>query len=195
MSDLNSVREKVAEGAAWRGTIRVEIGGEENELTVRQLRDPEFFEVMSLIDRDELQNLREDLPDGMMEEYRELQQAEDLDEEEHERLEELRAELEEHSDAGSLFESLSHDTFEGIRKCAKYAVEPDEEDLQHAFRERASEIEREYGIRVQTPEDVEPALQDDIEEMIDACTKFTSFTIGIQALVQTVGEDEGNLES
>lgn len=190
MSDLHSVRQKVEEGADWRGTIRVEIGDEEHELTVRQLRDPEFQEVMSLIDREELQELQSELGGTDMEEYRELQQAEDLDEEEEERLEELREELQQSS--GNIFDVLSTETFEGIRRCAKYAVEPDEEDLREAFVDRAAEIESEYGVKVKTPEDVRPAIQDDIEAMIDRATNLASFTIGIQALVETIGEDEGN---
>lgn len=193
MSDLNAVREKVAEGAEWRGTIRVNIADTEMELTVRQLKDPEFFEVMSMVDREELQQLRESLPEDEMDEYRELQRAEELTDEERERFNELESELEENS--VSMFEVLSEETFEGIRRCAKYAVEPDRQDLEQAFRERAAEIEREYGVKVSEPDDVRVALQDDIESMIDNATDFTSFTIGIQALVQTVGQDEGNSES
>jgi len=190
MSDLNTVRQKVDEGANWRGEIRVNIQGEEHELTIRQLKDPEFFEVMSMIDRDELQELRAELPDEEMEEYRDLQGREELDEDERERFEELESKLEE--ETSSMFEVLSQSTFEGIRKCAKYAVEPDEEDVRMAFAERAPQIESEYGIKVKQPEDVEPALQDDIEAMIDDATNFTSFAIGIQSLVQSIGEDEGN---
>jgi hypothetical protein len=190
MSDLDSVTQKVKEGINWRGDIRVEIDEEEHELSVRQLRDPEFREVMSMIDRDELDELRNDLPDDMMEEYRELQTKEELEGEEEERLEAIRDDLEEST--ANLFDVLSEDTFEGIRQAGKYAVEPDEDDMQTAFRERAAEIEREYGIKVQTPEDVEPALQDDIEAMIDNATGLVSFTIGMQALVETVGESEGN---
>lgn len=190
MSDLSSVRQKVEEGANWRGTINVSIGGEEHELTVRQLKDSEFREVMSLIDRGELQEFQDGMPEDLLDEHRELQQKDNLDEEESERLTELENKLDEQS--VDIFEVLSEDTFEGIQKCAKYAVEPDEEDLREAFMERAPEIEEEYGVKVQTPDDVRPALQDDIDDMIERSTNFTSFAIGIQALVQTVGEDEGN---
>lgn len=193
MSDLHTVNQKVAEGADWRGTIHVTIDDEEHELTVRQLRDPEFHEVMSLIDRDELQELRDGLPEETMTEYRDLQRKEELDDEERERFEELEAELQDSSI--NIFDVLSRETFEGIQRCAKYAIEPDEEDKRRAFTERAAEIEKEYGIKVQTPEDVEEALQDDIDAMIENATNFTSVTIGIQALVQSVGEDEGKLES
>jgi hypothetical protein len=190
MSDLNSVRAKTNEGAAWRGTIRVTIEDDEHELTVRQLTDPEFFKVMSLIDRDELQSLRDDLPDELMDEYQELQRKENLDDEESERFAELEQQLE--GSSVDLFDKLSYETFEGIRKCAKLAVEPDEDDIEHAFRNRAREIEREYETAVKTPEDVKPALQDDIDKMIDQSTDFTSFAIGIQSLVETVGRGEGN---
>lgn len=183
------VRQKVAEGADWRGTIRVSIGGEEKELTVRQLTDKEFFRVMKKIDRDELQALRSELPEGEMERYRELQQKEELDEDEQEEFENLEADLEE--SAPDMFDKMSERTFEGIQEVAKLAVVPDEEDKREALYERAPEIEKEYGIKVSGPEDVAQALNDDIAEMIEQSTDFTSFTIGIQALVQTVGE-EGN---
>jgi Tfp pilus assembly protein FimV len=191
MSDLGSVTSKVQEGIDWRGTIIVEIDGEEHELTVRQLRDPEFREVMELIDEQELQELQGQLPEGAMEEYRELQnEDEEMTDEERERFEELRDELQ--GSTNSIFDVLSEDTFEGIRKCAKYAVVPDEEDVREAFVDRASEIESEYGVKVQEPEDVKPALEDDIDEMIENSTNLISFTIGIQALIETIGEDEGN---
>lgn len=191
MSDFDKLRKKVAEGRDWRGTIRVNIDGDELELTVRQLRDPEYYDVLSSIDRDELQELRDAYPQDVLEEYRELQNSEeDLTDEEQERFEELRDTLEEESP--DFTNVLSQSTFDGIRQCAKYAVEPDDEDLASAFQSRAAEIEREYNTKVQTPEDVRPALQDELEELIDDATDFASFTIGMQALVQTVGEDEGN---
>ena len=189
MSDLFETKQKAKEGIEWRGTIRVTIDGEEHELSVRQLRDPELTEVMDLIDREELQDLRGQLPEDDMEEYRELQDSDELDEEEEERLAELEETLEEES--GNVFDVLSKQTLEGLRLAAKYAVEPDEEDMQEAFMNRAAEIEKEYGVKVQEPEDVKPALQDDIEYMIDNATGFMSFTIGIQCLVETAG-DEGN---
>lgn len=190
MSDLSTVKQKTKEGAEWRGTIQVSIDGEDLELTVRQLTDTEFHEVMELIDRDELQELRASLPEDEMEEYSELQKKDDLTEDEADRLNELKEKLEEES--GDVFDIISGETFEGIQRCAKYAVEPDESDMREAFMDRAPEIEAEYGVKVEQPEDVKPALQDDIEYMIDNATNLTSFTIGIQALVQTVGEDEGN---
>lgn len=190
MSDLSAVRQKVEEGIEWRGAIRVSINDEEHELTVRQLRDPEFFEVMSMIDREELEELQEELPEETMDEFRDLQTKEELDEDEEERLDELREELE--GSTTDMFQVLSEETFEGIRLAGKYAVEPDEEDMQNAFRERAAEIERQYGIKVQTPEDVYDALKDDIRAMIDDATQLTSFTIGMQALVESVGQSEGN---
>lgn len=189
MSDLSEVKQKAKEGIEWRGTIRVNIDDEEHELTVRQLRDPELTEVMDLINRDELQDLRGQLPDDVMEEYQDLQEKEELDEEESERLAELEEKLEEES--GDVFEVLSKQTLDGLRLCAKYAIEPDEEDLRTAFRERASEIEKEYGVRVEKPEDVRPALQDDIDFMVDNATNFASFTMGVQCLVETAG-DKGN---
>jgi hypothetical protein len=190
MSDLSKVDAKLQEGADWRGTIRVNLDDEEYELTVRQLRDPEFREVMSKIDRDELQELRERLPSDAMETMRELRQKDELTEEEEDRLEDAQGEL---NDAEvDIFEILSDETFAGIRQTAKYAVEPDEEDIREAFMERAHEIESEYGVKVSEPEDVMPALQDDIEAMVDKATNMASFTIGIQCLVETVGESEGN---
>lgn len=190
MSDLSTVKNKVREGKEWRGTITVSLDEEETaELTVRQLVDPEFEEVMDLIDKDELRSLREDLPEDLMDEYHELQDMEELDEEQEERLVEIQGIIEE--ETPDLFDALSSSTFEGIRLAAKYAVEPDEEDLREAFVERAAEIEEEYGVKVQTPDDVRPALQDEWEETVDSSVNFIAFTIGMEALIATA-EDEGN---
>lgn len=190
MSDLNKVDQKLKEGADWRGTIRVSIADDEYELTVRQLRDPEFSEVMRKIDRDELQQLRSELPSDAMETMRELRQKDELTDEESEELAAAQREMNEAE--VDIFEIISPSTFEGIRLCAKYCVEPDKDDMVQALEERAHEIEREYNIKVQVPEDTKVALQDDIDEMIDNATRMASFTIGIQALVETIGESEGN---
>lgn len=190
MSDLLQAKQKIQEGIEWRGTITAEINGEEHEFTIRQLRDSELREVLDLLDREELKELSSDLPEEEVEELRELQRKEeDLTDDEQDRLEELRETVEE--EAGDVLDVLSEDTFEAIRNTAKYAIEPDEEDLEQAFKNRASAIEREYGYKVKTPEDVKPALQDEIDQMIDDATNFTSVNIGIQCLVETVGE-EGN---
>lgn len=189
MSDFHGIKKKLQEGVDWRGSIAVSIGDDSYDLTVRQLHGPEFEEVMSLIDRSELQQLRESLPQDSLKEYRDLQDQEERDEEDEERLVELEAELEESS--VDLFDILSTDTFEGIRRCAKYGVEPDDEDLREAFVDRAAEIESEYGKKVQTPDDVYDPIKKEYADLIDQATNFTAFTIGIQVLVKTVG-DEGN---
>lgn len=190
MSDFNEVKQKLREGEEWRGNIRVSIEGEEYDLTVRQLFDPEFEEVMDMVDRDELGQLREELPQDVLDDYHELRdKEEELTEEEEERMAELQDKLEEESP--DIFDILSTSTFEGIRLAAKYAVVPDEEDLRQAFTERASEIEAEYGEKVQVPEDVFDPLKEEMQERIDRATNFASVAMGMQSLMVTV-EDEGN---
>lgn len=189
MSDLFDTRGKLAEGAQWRGTINVVIDGDQKELVVRQLNDPEFFKVMKMVDRDELSDLRNQLPADEMKEYRELQDLETLTEDEVERLRELEQKLE--SETTVLFDVLSEETFEGIRLAAKYAVEPDDADLKQALYEHADEIEEHYGIQVRQPQDCYEYCKDEIKHMIDNATNFVSFTIGLQALVATV-DSEGN---
>lgn len=200
MSDFKLVRTKVSEGAKWRGSIRVSIDGQEAELAVRQLKDPEFFEVMDMINREELQALRADLPEELMDEFRELQQKDELTEEESERFAELEQEL--NNNSVSLFDALSTETLMGIRRCAMYAVVPDNADIMEAFGdpEYVNYVESEYGISVKEPKDLYDAekdgrpdewagpLKDEVQKMVQDCTKFTSFTIGIQALVETIGD-------
>jgi hypothetical protein len=189
MSGLSTAKTKIKEGASWRGDITVEIRGEDVPLTVRQLRDPEFEEVMGLLDRDELQELREAYPSDVMERLDELTEKDELTDEEREERDELRDEIAD-SDV-NVFDYLSDSTFKGIRRAAVYGIEPDEEDKREALRERAHEIEAEYGVKVETPDDTLPALQDDIEEMIAESTNFVSFRMGMKVLTETVGE-EGN---
>lgn len=202
MSDLLQTKEKTKTGADWRGSIRVNMDGDEQELTVRQLNDPEYLQVMSLIDRDELDEYREALPDDVMDEYAELEEKDSLTDEESERFEELTEELEE--EGINILDYLSMDTFNGIRLCAKYVVEPDADDLGTLFRDHdfVTSVENEYGISVNEPSDLRMPQSDEqdpvqdkiIDEMIDEATGMISFRIGIRGLAETVG-DEGNSNS
>lgn len=190
MSNLFETRQKVEESAEWRGSITVAVDDDQQTLSVRQLRDPEFFEVMGLIDTDELESLQNALPEEKMEEYRELQERDDLDPDEEDRLEALQEQIE-NADV-NMFDILSSETFEGIRRAAKYAVEPDGDDKRKALMEFAEEIEERYGRT--RDEDAEKYLNETfIPSMIDRATGFASFTIGIKALTETIGDAE-NLE-
>jgi uncharacterized protein YaaR (DUF327 family) len=188
MSDLFELREKVEDGAQWRGSINVEVDGEVQTLTVRQLRDPEFWEVMSKIDTDELEGLQDDIPDDVSEELRELQEEDNLDAEQEERLEELQERIEDNG--VNMFDKISRETFEGIKQCAKYGVEPDEDDVKHVLTTQAGDIQEQYG---GTGNDEARQYVNDhvIEPMVEQSTDFTSFAIGIRVLSETL-EDEGN---
>jgi len=188
MSDLFEVREKVEKGAEWRGTIQVEIDDDVKELTVRQLRDPEFWEVMSQIDTDEIEEFQNDLPDDVTEELRDLQQKDNLTAEEEERLEELQNDID--SDGLNMFETLSEETFQGIKQCAKYGVEPDGEDIKEALTRHTEEIDNKYGGT--NKENAREFVNDHvIVPMVERSTDFTSFAIGVRVLGETL-EDEGN---
>lgn len=188
MSDLFELREKVEDGANWRGSINVEIDDTVKTLTVRQLRDPEFWEVMSKIDTDELEGLQDDIPDDVSEELRKLQESDELDDAEEERLEELQERIE--ADGVNMFDKISRETFEGIKQCAKYGVEPDEEDVRHVLTTQPGDIEEQYG---GTGNDEARQFVNDhvIEPMVEQSTDFTSFAVGIRVLSETL-EDEGN---
>lgn len=191
MSDLFETRQKVEEGAQWRGEITVAIDGDKQELCVRQLRDPEFWEVMSLVDTDELAELQDNLPEDKMEEFNELRDADDLSEADEKRLEELQKELED-SDV-NMFEVVSTETFQGIRKAAKYGIEPDDKDKREALVEYGDKIKEQYG-RATNEEAAEYINDHVIDPMIESSTDFTSFTIGIKVLTETIG-DTGKLEN
>jgi len=185
MSDLYEVRQKTEEGSAWRGSINVSINDEQKQLTIRQLKDPEFWEVMSLIDTDELDELQADLPEDKMTEFRELQEADTLSDEEEARLESLQAEVE--SEDINLFEILSFDTYKGLKKAATYGVEPDEEDIQTALARDADTIDEQYGGK--SHDDAIAYLNDHVVgPMIDDSTDFTSFALGVKVLGETLGE-------
>jgi len=192
MSDLFEVRGKTEEGKAWRGEITVPIDGESNELTVRQLVDTEFWEIGSYIDFDELEDLEEvdDLDQEKVDELRELTDKSDLTDEESERLQELESELDTEF---NIFDAISMDTFIGIKKTAKYCVEPDQNDIVQAMNNHAAEIEADYGTASQ--ENAEEWLNDNvIEPMIEDSTDLTSFMIGMKALEATL-DSEGNSEN
>jgi len=191
MSDLFKTRKKVEEGAEWRGEINVELDGDTMTLAVRQMYDPEFWEVMSLVDTDELEALQDQLPEEKMEEFKELRDKDILTDEEEERLSDLQAELD--SEEIDMFEALSDDTFAGIRQAAKYGWVPDDEDCREALIEYGGEIEEEYGRTTQ--EEAEKWLNEHyIAPTVDKATGFSSFAIGIKVLTETIG-DTGNSES
>lgn len=188
MSDLFEVREKVEKGANQRSEINVEFDGDVHSLTVRQLVDTEFWEVMTDIDTDELDSLQTDLPEEKMEEFRDLQTKDSLDEDEEERLEELQNEVE--TEDINIFEKLSTSTYNGIKNAAKYGVEPDESDIQKALAEHAAEVEEQYGDL--THDSARKYVNDHvIHPMIENSTNFVSFAIGVRALGETLG-DAGN---
>lgn len=204
MSDLHKLDQKVTQGRKWRGEIHVAFNGEEHTLKVRQLLDPEFREVLEKIDTEELEALKNDLPEDLTDEYRELsEKTDDLTEEEQDRLVELEEQL---SSSENLFEKLSSDTLEAFRLCAKYAVVPDDEDIEKAFNnyDYVSQVEDEYGINVSTPNDLyNPAadglpnksagpLKDKIGVMIDSMTQFASISVGMYAFRETMGANTKN---
>lgn len=195
MSDFGKIEQKTVQGVEWRGTISVVIDGEDAELSVRQLVEPEFREVMSYIDTDELKNLRGNIDDDMWDEYQELQQTEERTEEQNDRLAEITEELE--SDTGNIFDTLSDETFKGLSLAAKYGVEPDDADLAERFRdpEYVARVEKEYGIDVRTPDDLYKPLKDDIAWVFDNNTDFLSFTVGIQVLLETGGDEKNSSDS
>jgi hypothetical protein len=187
MSDLFETREKTEKGAQWRGEITVTIGGDQQTLAVRQLRDPEFWDVMTDVDTDELSDLQGDLPEDEMEEFRDLQEKDDLDEEEEGRLEELQERLE---DEINVFDALSYETYQGIKQAGKYGIVPDQGDIRTALVEHADAIEEEYGGTAE--DDAEQYVQDNvINPMIERSTNLASVAIGIKSLGKTLG-DAGN---
>lgn len=188
MSDLFETRRKVEEGADWRGKIEVAIDDDTHELTVRQLYDPELWEVMSKVDTDEIEELQDQLPEEKMEEFETLKEKDSLTDAESERLEELQTEVED-SDL-NLFDVLSMETYDGLKTAAKYGVEPDEQDIQRALTENAAEISEMYGAT--NRENATKYVNDHIiATMIEESTNFTSFTIGVSVLGEALG-DEGN---
>lgn len=191
MSDLFEAVEKTKQGANWRDTILLEHEGEELEFCIRQMKDPEFLRVMDQIDRNEIEDLQDELPGDLMDEYDELQEKskEERSDSDSERLSELQEEIE--AQSPDVLEHLSVSTFNGVREASKIAVEPDEDDMQRALREHAHEIEEETGENVRKPEDTRDYLNDRIAFMIDESTDFLSFVLGMECLMATA-DDEGN---
>lgn len=185
MSDLFELRQKVEEGAQWRGSITVMVDDESYDLTVRQLRDPEFWEVMSQIDEDEIEELQDQLPEDKMEELRELRDADDLSDEEETKLQALQDEIEEQDI--NLFDTISMETFNGLRQAAKYGIEPDARDIQRILTEHGAEVEDMYG-RATEDEARRWYKEHQFPDLIDKCTNFVSFTLGIQVLGEAIGE-------
>lgn len=196
MSDFFTLRTKVQEGKHWRGTINVSYAGETMELSIRQLRDPEMQTVLSKIDQNELEELKTNLPEEESAEYRELMQKDELTEDEEERLMDLQDMLDD--DNLNIFDVLSDETFEAFRDAARYCVVPDDEDIAQAFQDHTfiEHVQEEYNIEVRTPDDIydkeedEGPLKDLMIKTINDMQNFGSFSIGMQALKETVGDEK-----
>jgi len=187
MSDLFSAREKVEKGAEWRGSINVDIGGDVMNLTVRQLVDPEQWEVMSKVDTDELEALQEQLPEDKMERLEELQEADTLSEAEEDELETIQTDIEE--EEIDIFDTLSYETYSGLKTAAEYGVEPDQSDIQTVIANNADELEDTYGSMTENA--AREFIQDrDIQPLVEKSTNFASFTIGVKVLGETLGDSK-----
>jgi len=189
MSDLFPLREKTEKGKEWRGEIIVPDGGDTRTLTVRQLVDTEYWEVMTYINLDELKNLSEsdDVDEDKLSELQSLANQDELSDSEAERMQQLESEI----DANlNIFDSVSMDTFKGIKKTAKYCVEPDQNDIVQAMNNHAATIEDEYGAA--TDENARKWVNDNvIDPMIEDSTDLLSFMVGMKALQATL-ETAGN---
>jgi len=187
MSDLFETREKVEKNTDWRTEITVMMDGDEQELSIRQLVDPEFWEVMSDIDTDELQALQEELPSDKMDELRSLQEQDSLTDDERTRMENLQDEIEQED--VNLFDIISYDTYLGIQQAAIYGVEPDSEDVQYALRNFTDDIDEMYGAT--SMEQAKEYINDHhVKPMIKNATDFLSFSIGVRVLTETIGDEE-----
>lgn len=187
MSDLFETREKVEKNTDWRTEITVMMDGEEQELSIRQLVDPEFWEVMANIDTDELQALQEELPSDKMDELRSLQEQDTLTDDERTRMENLQDEIEQED--VNLFDIISYDTYLGIQQAAIYGVEPDPEDVQYALRNFTDDIDEMYGAT--SMEQAKEYINDHhVKPMIKNATDFLSFSIGVRVLTETIGDEE-----
>jgi hypothetical protein len=188
MSDLYGARAKVEKGTDWRGEITVAIDGDKQTLSVRQLNDTEFWDVMENVDIDEIKELQGDFEEDRLERFEELSEKDELTDEEETELENLQAEMEESN--VNVFDVLSKSTFEGLKYAAKCAIVPDEEDVRKALVEDGEEIDDMYGST-----DNEAARQyiNDmvITPMIDESTDFSSFSIGVKAFMETL-DTKGN---
>lgn len=189
MSDLFPLREKTEKGKEWRGEITIPDDGDSRTLTVRQLVDTEYWEVMTYIDLDELTSLGEsdDVDEDKLDELQTLANQSELSDADSERMQELESDI----DANlNIFDSVSMDTFKGIKKTAKYCIEPDQNDIVQAMNNHAAAIEDTYGAA--TNENAREWVNENvIEPMIEDSTDLLSFMIGMKALQATL-ETEGN---
>lgn len=192
MTDYFESRKKLVQGENWRGEITVTVDGDEYSWTSRQLNDEEFFEVISDIDRDAIGEYRDEIDQDKLQEYRELQDVEDPDEDEQERLEELRNELEDEST--DILDAIDEDTFNALQRAGIYGAVPSEEDVSYLINNFSlAEVNDQFDTDLEkldrdTAYDV---LKEDIKERLRNATRFVSFEVGLQILSNTLDTEEG----
>lgn len=186
MSDYFATRQKVTAGIEWRGEVSFDYEGETYTWKARQLTDPEFFEILGQLNRDKLEELQDDVDESKMERYRELLDVDDLTEDEKAELERLKQEINEEE---NFLDKIDDDTFEALRQCAKYACEPDKEDIDYAWSNRHELFDLGENEAV-TKSSIQKKLKEDMKETIDDMQNFTSLELGLRCLELNM-ESEG----
>ena len=190
MSGFNKLREKAAKGQEWRGDITVGSGDDALDLKIRQLNDPEYYEVMSGINHDELEELGDMMPEDDLERFRELDDMDDRTEEQEAEMQLLEEDLNRQS--AQIFKIMSKETFEAIRTAAKYGVVPSEDDVREMMMDDSWVKDKEdMGYDVSHYDGAYEALNDETPMIIDGQTDLESFEIGMEVIYETVG-GEGN---
>jgi len=208
-SDYFESRKKLVQGNNWRGEITIEIDGDEYNWTVRQMEDDEYFDVISDIDRDAIQEFRDEVDEDKLEEYRELQDErkelrnkrdgddDNLTDDEQERLDEVDervGELREELEDADILDRIDQETFEAIRRAGRYGVVPGEDDVDYVMGLTFDRQEELFGRKIQSRDEAETAIKDDMTQVLENATDFVSFEVGLQVLQKTMQpeEDEGN---
>lgn len=203
MSDWAKVRRTAIEGVKNRKTVEVEYEGETVEFTVRQLLDPEYFDVMSDINLEHLMDLQGDITQDEAERMLELIEIDDRTDEEESELEDLKAKAGDVNE--SFFDVVDDDTYQALRRCAMYVIVPDHEDVIEMFQDGqfVSYVEEEYGVEVKRPEDlydpekdIDPdkwagPMKDEMRKTLNRMGRMQSFNIGLEVFMSTL-EDMGN---
>lgn len=206
MSDYFDSRKKLVQGNEWRGTITVNIDDNEYEWTARQLKDDEYFDVINDIDRESIQQFRDEVDEDKLEEFRELQDKDERTDEEEERYEELRDEIED----SNILDRIDDETFNAVRRAGMYGVVPSDDDLDEVMNmtfDRQTDIfkgivdkvpeiydEDSRKVVIQSRDDARKAVKEDMKERLRNATNFVSFEVGMQVLSVTMDteESEGN---
>lgn len=181
MSDWLLAKEKTINAKQYREYATVPLGEDDDgepvtaDLSYRMLPEEDLMDVIPRIDMEALGGDSDEAS-----RLQELQAKEGLTEEEEQELQGLHEELK--ANQSEVMNELGPETFHAVIDAGRMALAPDDEDIQMALSQSASEQKDRFGNPVRTREEAKEAIETEMNEVVTGSPYLIKFTVGKAAL-------------